>query len=230
VRPRGYKASDLHTWFDPRDGRRLSFDDFLHVADQIAKERDRAEAYFDRAVARTREGVPQSRKRYWGRRLQATRVDLAEKNAFYREIDEQLSREAKRPRRTAKASAPVEPRAVEYELNLDYDRRLAAHHASEVDISIRFWRRDQRPIPMRDAWDAVNGYRATGQFPPDFDIAGVDWHGIAAKRRGRPKTTMAGPSAQADQAVADFFAIIHSVERNELDLVPLRLGSVKDDG
>lgn len=251
MRPRGYRVTDYNTWYDPRDARRITFEHFLRVADEIAKERDRAEKYFERAEDRIREGVPQARASYWRRRLSSTRAALAEQNAFWREIDEQLSREtpAEKKRREKQEReeekrrkdeeerkrrdvVDQEPRAVEFELSLEYSAKLGAARGSEVDITVRFWRQDKDPMTMAEAWRAVNTYRASGEFPSEIEVAAIDWLGIAAKRRGQPKTSMLGPSAQVDTALSDFFGILHSVPRNELqlDFFPVRLGSVKQDG
>lgn len=247
MRPRGYRASDRNIWFDPRTGRVVDFDTFLKIADQIAGIRDRAEALYDRTVATVREGVGQSRTSYWRRALSARRASLAEANAFYREIDEQLSRPvvgerargigtprsdrqgAERLERTAPPARVAPQRSIEFELNLDYDASLGAVRSSEVDISIRFMREDREPMTMDDAWEAVNHYRLYGEFPDEFDVHGIDWLGAAAKRRGRRKTVARDAATVAD-AVHDFYNIIHAVDRADLDVHPLRLGSVKEDG
>jgi hypothetical protein len=230
------------------------FDAFLRVADAIGKQRDRAEKYYDAALDRNREGVPQARRRYWARRLVETRGDLSEANGFWREIEQQLARESAKERREREAAERAEreaqaafereakrleeeaerkrreePTAVEYELSLDYGASIGAAKASEVDITIRFYRADREPMTMAEAWEAANTFRGTGEFPSDIDVQAVDWLGIAAKRKGRRRTTVTDDGAIA-AALSDFFGIVHAVDREDFDLAPLRMGSVKEDG
>jgi hypothetical protein len=226
MRPRGYRVSDPTFWYDPRTGKRVSFDAFLKIVDQILATADRAREAYDRAAERWVEGVPPARRSYWKRRLSSTRAGLDEAEAFAREIDAQLSRPSGPRTKPAPAPPPkaAAPRYHEYELGLDYSTALAHADTSAVDINIRFRRKDDQPFTEHEAWSAVRAYRLSedGRFPPEYFVEAIDWKRL---RRGRRR---AQTIKEILDALHDFLLIAGAMNKSDMTLGGLRLGSIKE--